>query len=253
LVAPETIDIKTIEEIIDHNKDIKVLTYFWDSIKNKKTALSYLNISDKYFSFDSNDIKIDKKIQFLPLFYIKDYENISKIREDILYDICFIGTVHSDRYKIIKKIEEQAKELNLKTYFYFYSPSKILFFFQKLFKKDFKDIKWEDVSFTSLSKLDALNVIGKSKSIIDIQHSLQTGLTMRTIEILGAKKKLFTTNKDIENYDFYNRSNIFIMNRNEPKLDFNFLKKDYEEIDETIYEKYSLNSWLKTIFKDDND
>ena len=86
---------------------------------------------DKYFSFDSNDIKIDKKIQFLPLFYIKDYENISKIREDILYDICFIGTVHSDRYKIIKKIEEQAKELNLKTYFYFYSPSKILFFFQK--------------------------------------------------------------------------------------------------------------------------
>ena len=38
--------------------------------------------------------------------------------------------------KIIKKIEEQAKELDLKTYFYFYSPSKILFFFQKLFKKD---------------------------------------------------------------------------------------------------------------------
>ena len=141
----------------------------------------------------------------------------------------------------------------MKTYFYFYSPSKILFFFQKLFKKDFKFIKWEDVSFKSLSKLDVLNVIEKSKSIIDIQHTLQVGLTMRTIEVLGAKKKLFTTNKNVENYDFYNRSNMLIINRNKPKLNFDFLEKGYEEIDETIYEKYSLNSWLKTIFKDDNE
>ena len=132
LIAPETVSIETIKQIKSIHKNIKIISYFWDSIKNKKTALNYLDISDKYFSFDSNDIKIDKKIQFLPLFYIKDYENISKIREDILYDICFIGTVHSDRYKIIKKIEEQAKELDLKTYFYFYSPSKILFFFQKI-------------------------------------------------------------------------------------------------------------------------
>ena len=108
-------------------------------------------------------------------------------------------------------------------------------------------------SFKSLSKLDVLNVIGKSKSIIDIQHPLQPGLTMRTIEIIGAKKKLFTTNKDVENYDFYNRNNIFIINRNEPKLDFSFLKKDYEDIDETIYEKYSLSSWIRTIFKDENE
>ena len=143
--------------------------------------------------------------------------------------------------------------MDLKTYFYFYSPSKILFFFQKLFKKDFKYIKWKDVSFKSLSKSDVIDIIKQSKTIIDIQHPFQTGLTMRTIEMFGAKKKLFTTNKDIENYDFYNRSNIFIINRNEPKLDFDFLKKDYEEIDKTIYEKYSLNSWLKIIFKDNKE
>ena len=46
---------------------------------------------------------------------------------------------------------------------------------------------------------------------------------------------------------------IKVQNRNKPKLDFDFLKKDYEEIDKTIYKKYSLNSWLKTIFKDDNE
>ncbi|WP_157351612.1 lipopolysaccharide biosynthesis protein [Aliarcobacter butzleri] len=253
LVSPETIDVEKIEKLRNIHKNLKVYTYMWDSIENKKNAFPLIHISDRFFTFDSNDKMIDNKIKFLALFYINDYRNIATKRNELIYDISFIGTVHSDRYTIIKKIEEQAKEFNLKTYFYFYSPSKILFFFQKLFKKDFQIIKWNDVSFKSLSKLDVLNVIGKSKSIIDIQHPLQTGLTMRTIEIIGAKKKLFTTNKDVENYDFYNNNNILIINRNEPKLDIDFFKKDYEEIDEAIYEKYCLNSWLKTIFKDDSE
>lgn len=253
LVDVETVPLKFIEKIIASNKKIKVLSYFWDSVKNRKKSLDYLSYSDKFFSFDFEDVNIYKKMEFLPLFYIKDYENIANKKNEPIYDISFIGTVHSDRYKIIKKIEKQAKELNLKTYFYFYSPNKILFFFQKLFKKDFKLIKWEDVSFESLSKLDVLNIIAKSKGIIDIQHPSQTGLTMRTIEIIGAKKKLFTTNVEIEKYDFYNKNNIFLINRNEPKLDFDFLKKDYQNIDKTIYDKYSLNNWIRIIFKDDNE
>lgn len=247
LIAPETIDIEKIKEIKLNHKDIKILTYFWDSVKNKRTALNYLDISDKFFSFDSNDIKINKKIEFLPLFYIKDYENISKIKQNILYDISFIGTVHSDRYKIIKKIEENATSLGLNIYFYFYSPSRILFFFQKLLKKDFQDIKWADVSFESLSKSDVLNIIGKSKSIIDIQHPLQVGLTMRTIEMIGANKKLFTTNNEIQKYDFYNECNISILNRKKPLIDLDFILNNYEKLNENVYKKYSLNNWLKII------
>lgn len=249
LIAPETIDLKTIEAIKQNNQNIKIFTYFWDSIKNKKIALNYLDISDKFFSFDSNDVKTNKKIEFLPLFYIKDYENISNTKQDILYDICFIGTVHSDRYKIIKQIEKQINSNGLKTYFYFYSPSKILFFFQKLFKKDFKDIQWNDVSFNSLNKSDVIDVIEKSKCIIDIQHPLQTGLTMRTIEMLGANKKILTTNSDIVNYDFYNSSNIFIFNRDKVKIDTEFFNKEFVDIENDIYKKYSLSSWLKEIFK----
>lgn len=249
LVAPETIDLKIIEKIKQNHKNIQIFTYFWDSIKNKRTALNYLHISDKYFSFDSNDIKINNKIEFLPLFYIKDYENISNEKEDILYDICFIGTIHSDRYKIIKQIEDQVRSIDLQTYFYFYSPSKILFFLQKLFKKDFKDIKWKDVSFKSLNKADVINFIKKSKTIIDIQHPLQTGLTMRTIEMLGANKKILTTNKDIINYDFFIKDNILVFDRNEIEINAEFFDKKYFKIEEGLYKKYSLSNWLKTIFE----
>jgi hypothetical protein len=142
LLNVETVPLNFIDKIKNNSSNTKIVTYFWDSLNNRKQSLEYLNYSDRFFSFDSNDINLNKDIKFLPLFYINDYKNIATNKNELIYDISFIGTLHSDRFKLIKKIEEQAKELNLKTYFYFYSPSKILFFFQKLFKKDFKFIKW---------------------------------------------------------------------------------------------------------------
>ncbi|WP_123377641.1 hypothetical protein [Aliarcobacter butzleri] len=253
LVDVETVPLKFIEKTILMNPKLKVLTYFWDSVKNRKKSLEYLAYSNKFFSFDLKDAEADIRIEFLPLFYIDDYKNIANIENELVYDISFIGTVHSDRYKIIKKIEEQAKELNLKTYSYFYSPNKILFFFQKLFKKDFKYIKWKDVSFKSLNKSDVINIIEKSKCIIDIQHPKQTGLTIRTIEMLGGKKKLLTTNIEIMKYDFYNTDNILLLDRNNPKINVDFFGKEYKNLTDDIYKKYSINQWLKTIFKDNNE
>ncbi|MCT7635638.1 hypothetical protein N5U36_09245 [Aliarcobacter butzleri] len=253
LVDVETVPLKFIEKTILMNPKLKVLTYFWDSVKNRKKSLEYLAYSNKFFSFDLKDAEADIRIEFLPLFYIDDYKNIANIENELVYDISFIGTVHSDRYKIIKKIEEQAKGLDLKTYFYFYSPSKILFFFQKLFKKDFKYIKWKDVSFKSLNKSDVINIIEKSKCIIDIQHPKQTGLTMRTIEMFGCKKKLLTTNIEIMKYDFYNTDNILLLDRNNPKINVDFFGKEYKNLTYDIYKKYSINQWLKTIFKDNNE
>ena len=249
LLNVETVPLDFIDKIKNNSSNTKILTYFWDSMNNRKQSLEYLNYSDRFFSFDSNDINLNKDIKFLPLFYINDYKNIAINKNELIYDISFIGTVHSDRYTIIKKIEEQAKEFNLKTYFYFYSPSKILFFFQKLFKKDFKFIKWEDVSFKSLSKSDVIDIIKQSKTIIDIQHPFQTGLTMRTIEMLGVNKKIITTNENIINYDFYNENNILILDRNNIQINNSFFDKEYQIIEDNIYQKYSLRSWLEIIFK----
>jgi len=248
LVNPETIDVKKIDKIKQMHKNIKIFTYMWDSVKNKKKSLSLLNVSDRFFTFDLNDKSIDKKIEFLPLFYIRDYENISDAKNNLTYDVAFIGTVHSDRYKIIKQVEEQLKHHNLKTFSYFYSPSKILFLFQKLFKKDFRTIRWSDVSFQSLSKKDVVEIIKQSKAVVDIQHPLQSGLTMRTMEILGAKRKLLTTNQSIENYDFFDKNNIYILDRNRLNINVDFFNLPYQKVSKDIYEKYSLHSWIKIIF-----
>jgi len=76
---------------------------------------------------------------------------------------------------------------------------------------------------------------------------------MRTLEILGAKRKLLTTNEDIKNYDFFHKNNIALFNRNEINIDMNFIQSEFYEVDDKIYEKYSINGWLKEIFKGERE
>jgi hypothetical protein len=245
LINPETIDFDKIEAIKQYHPNIVVYTYMWDSIKNKKRSLDLLPASNKFFTFDSNDRVLNENIRFLPLFYIKDYE-ITDGSDDCLYDISFVGSVHSDRYSTVKLMDDGK----FKLFTYFYSQSKFLFMLQRILYKEFRRIQRGDVSFSSLSKNEIIDIVRDSKAIIDIEHPLQNGLTMRTIEMLGAKKKLITTNSNVKEYDFYDSRNICVIDRDNPVVTNGFLDDKYNEIDRKIYEKYSLRSWVMNIFKE---
>ena len=251
LLNVETVPLDFIEKIISSNSGIKIFTYFWDSINNRKYSLEYFKYSHKFFSFDSQDKLLNENITFLPLFYNNDYKNLKNSDKDYKYDMCFIGTLHSDRYEVVKRILSLIE--GKQSYVYFYSTSKMLFLFQKLFDKNFRNIKEEDISFSPLSKENTIDIINKSKVVIDIEHIKQKGLTMRTLEMLGANKKMITTNKEIINYDFYNTDNIQIIDRNNINLDKSFFEIDFKSINSDIYDKYSITKWVETIFKDNNE
>jgi hypothetical protein len=243
LVSPEAINVDLINKIKSIQKNIKTYVYMWDSLKNKKNGFALLDIADKFFTFDPGDITINKKVQFLPLFYIDDYKDISQNSVDVLYDLSFVGTVHSDRYQIIKLLEK-----DFKVFYYFYSPSKLLFKLQKLLKGSFMNIETNDIHFDPFKKNELLKLLNESKAIIDIEHPEQKGLTMRTIEMLGAKKKFITTNSNIREYDFFNDENILIIDRENPVVNKRFLDIPYRDIDKLVYDKYSLKNWVTEIF-----
>ena len=248
LISPETVPVFFLKKMKKINPKIKIFIYMWDSLKNKNNARELLEFSDKIFSFDKADKGGRYKIQFLPLFYINKYKNIKRpIHFD--YDIAFIGTLHSDRYQIVEQLKLIAEQKNRSTYSFYYSPSKILFLMQRIVKKEFRKISYKNVSFKSLTGIEVVKIFERSKIIIDIQHPNQTGLTMRAIEVLGAQKKLITTNSDIVNYDFYNPNNIFIFDRDNPNMKLDFIGSEFVPVNETIYEKYTLNNWIKTIFE----
>lgn len=249
-LSPETITRELLQKLRRNQKNAKYIIYMYDSIKNKKNAREILNEFDSHFSFDKNDCEIDNRFKFRPLFYLDEYSKLTEKSYNKKYDISFIGTVHSDRYGVIKSIKEQAISNGMNVNFFMYFPSKVMYLAKKIFDKSYKNTEIKDFSFESISKDKVLDIISNSKVILDIQHPKQVGLTMRTIEMLGMKKKLITTNKNIKNYDFYSSNNIKIIDRNNPILDLDFIKNDYIEINADIYKKYSIGSWLEEIFSE---
>lgn len=233
-----------IESLRRLHPSAKFILYEWDSIVNNKNARNLIGLFDETWSFDKNDCE-KFKMNFLPLFYNNEYARVKNI-EDYQYSVMFIGTTHSDRYRFVKIIEDQVDGKNFN---WFYFPSRLLYLKMWIQDKFFrKNSKLSDFRFKALPKSELLNIVEQSKIILDAQHPKQTGLTMRTLETLGAKRKLITTNSYVKEYDFYRPQNILVVDRNKPIIPQDFVESEYEELPSDIYNKYSLDSWLKTIF-----
>lgn len=243
----ETLNSSILKKLRSNFKNSEFILYLWDSIDNYKNTVSNMKYFHKVFSFDLNDSKKYTNIIFRPLFYTDIYKNIN-CKSNKKYDLCFIGSIHSDRYKIIKNILTISKNNNYKIYIYMYLQSRKMFYIKKLTDRSFRKANMNEFKFKSLPQNKVINIIQNSKVVLDIQHNKQTGLTIRTIETIGANKKLITTNKDIEKYDFFNSNNICIIDRENVVIDDIFFEKPYQQLDAEIYNKYSIETWLKDIF-----
>ena len=248
LLSPEALPLSLLESIIRMNPNIIVILYMWDSIQNKIGTKKYLPYCQRIYTFDPSDKQYDSRIEFCSLFYLNEYA-IIKARDNYDYELAFIGTAHSDRYVLANKIVRQIELLGGKTYTYFYLHSIKLYLYRKLTNPYFKNTKISDFQYKSLSSAETMDIINRSKVILDIQHPKQTGLTMRTLEVLGGNRKLITTNTEVMKYDFYNPQNILIVDRDNPKIPIDFLQSPYIQIDKNIYKKYSLDGWLNSVFK----
>lgn len=235
---------RIIESLRLAHPNASFILYEWDSIVNNKNARNLLGLFDETWSFDRNDCCMFN-MNFLSLFYNNEYEQIKEVQK-YQYEVMFIGTTHSDRFRFVKTIEDQ---IDGEKFNWFYFPSKLLYYKMWMQDKYFRNnSRMSDFNFLPLSKQSLLEIVEQSRIIVDAQHPKQTGLTMRTLETMGARRKLITTNMYIKEYDFYNPNNILVVDRSNPIVPDSFLNSSYEEIPDAIYKKYSLNSWLKTIF-----
>ena len=119
-----------------------------------------------------------------------------------------------------------------------------MFNYYKITKKEFKNTVKNNFTFNKIDSSEIAEIINQTRTVLDIQHPKQTGLTMRTIEMLGMNKKLITTNADIKEYDFYNPNNILVIDRKNIVNYRGILSTPYQKVSEEIYEKYSLKNWI---------
>jgi len=246
IVKMECMPVEILLALRNRNPKAKFIYYSYDSVKNNNNFKKAIGLFDSAFTFDDEDAKAIEGIKLRPLFFLNEYRDL--FTENILYDISFIGTAHSDRYLLLKKIKSVLPDENFRGFFFLYVPSKYIFWLKKIFVPVFWKSKKTDFSFSPMNKKEVLSAISQSRSILDFQHPGQTGLTMRTIEMLGARKKLITTNKNVKKYDFYRQENIKVIDREDPVIESDFFHAPYVNLPDDLYEKYSIDGWLREVF-----
>uniref|UniRef100_A0AAU6WPN0 Uncharacterized protein n=2 Tax=Chryseobacterium TaxID=59732 RepID=A0AAU6WPN0_9FLAO len=115
--------------------------------------------------------------------------------------------------------------------------------------KKLKNIDLGIVNLTNRPVSFKENIINSSKSriILDFVNDVHHGISMRTFESIGFRKKLITNNLLVKDYDFYNPSNIFVIENDNFEGIEDFINTSYENLPEDIYDKYSFKSWIKYV------
>lgn len=239
-----------IRQMRESHKSARFVLYMWDSLTLYPNSRDLIPIFDTSYSFDLEDCEKIESLKLLPLFYCKEYEEVGKADlKEREYDIVSVCTAHPNRYKTMHKLFPKLESKGIRIFSYMFL-NKFQYLYNKVFVAEFKGAKSSEFKFNSLSEQENLAVLMKSIAVFDIQHNKQSGLTMRTIETLGAKRKMITTNANIKRYDFYNENNILVMDDNNlDKIEI-FIKRKYESISDELYKKYSISSWIDTIIND---
>jgi hypothetical protein len=200
LIKGEVVPVWFIKAFKELNPGAKLIYYTYDSFNNNnQNSLYILEHFDSCYSFDFEDVKLNPIFKLKHLFFTDEFltHSNSPFKK---YTISFVGTLHSARYKIVKSLFSKIDN----NFVFFYSPAKWFFFLEKTFKKDHKNISTSEVSFKKISRSDVADIFKSSKSVLDIQRTGQTGLTMRTFEVLASGAILITTNAYVKQTEFYN-------------------------------------------------
>jgi hypothetical protein len=248
IVRGEAISLERIRRLKQAQPAARLSLYLWDSMHYNPNARDILGEFDDVFSFDRVDADSNPKIEFLPLFYGREFERSAEWRGTPSYDVCFIGTLHTDRYKVLEKVIDLLEARGRKVFVYGYYPSKTLFRLRSIFDPGFRKFAAKHVRFTGMKLPEVVDRIAESRAVIDINRPKQLGLTMRTIEAVGAQRRLITTNVDIANYDIFSPHAIRVLDRHDPVIDDAFLDSELTPFDESVRQRYSVSAWVSRIF-----
>jgi len=219
--------------------------YFWDSYRNMPAnSADKVALFDKAFSFDPLDVLADPRLSYRPLFFLDEYAHLPQVPQDI--DVLFFGTVHTDRYPVLKRLQ-RVLPVNLRFEKVLYFPSTAIYRARRVFAPAFWGARRGEFIFKPLGKGEILALIARARIVVDVERAVQAGLTMRTMEMLGAGKKLITTNPQVVQADFFDPSNIAVIDRLRPELPAEFLSAPYMPQPAERLRRYSLSGWLDEV------
>jgi hypothetical protein len=223
----------------------RFILYFWDGYGNMpKDSAAKVSLFDRPFTFDPADAATDHRLRYRPLFFLDAYANLPPAQPDI--DLLFFGTAHGDRYAVLRKLSRVLPPgVRFEKVLYF--PSQLIYAARRVLDPRMRGARRREFIFRPLGKQDVLRLISRARAVVDIERTVQTGLTMRTMEALGAGKKLVTTNSKVVEAEFYDPDNIAVIDRKSPTLPATFFDRPYSPPPPPLLRRYSLSGWIEEV------
>ncbi|MDX2233264.1 MAG: hypothetical protein NW200_02085 [Hyphomonadaceae bacterium] len=245
IIKGEALSPRMIDEMRAAFPAARFTLYFWDGSQNlPKDTPQKMTRVDRVLSFDPADVRANPAIVYRPLFFLEEYAALPDEGGDI--DLLFFGTLHTDRKPVCDRIAAALpKGRALKAMFYVRSP--LMLTLQKSYRPSYWGFAPGELLFKPMGKADVTALIARARVVVDIERPVQTGYTMRTIEMLGGRRKLVTTNPELKTADFYDPQNIAVIDRARPVLDEAFLNAPYRAPPAEIVRRYSLAGWLDDV------
>ena len=219
--------------------------YMWDSFRNSKGAREKLALFDRCLSFDPVDAANTKGLALRPLFFVPSYIQRSETEPDI--DILFVGTVHTDRYAVLKRLASRLP-VGTKRHYFLYFPARFIFHIRRVIDPQFWTSNKAEFSFVPLSHQENAQLFARARAIVDVERVIQTGLTMRTFEVLAAGKKLVTTNQSIRQSELFDPANVCVVDRKNPEIPPDFFSRPFNPLQTEVLRRYSLDGWIDDVF-----
>lgn len=219
----------------------------WDSFGNCQRLDASRDLFDDIYSFEPHDCKV-YGLKLRPLFYSDTYTGLPlEPTGGFDYDACFVGSVHQrSKFHAVLRTCRELEAHGLRVFTWFYMPSKSAEVLRKA-----QDAAYRGVEFRHepLSPAQVADVYLRSRAVVDSPQAGQTGLTIRTLETLGARRKLITANPDVRNYDFYEYGDVAVtgFDGSAVDVDEDFFERPYRELPNCIYESYSLRSFASAL------
>lgn len=208
------------------------IAYLYDSFSRWPMSREALASYDEVFSFDPENAK-SHGLKKLHNFIYDDY-----VADGAPGDYsAFVVMAGRDRVPALEGLANEFDRLGITDY---------------RFLVQCKPIPGAHPGITFFEQRMSLESVGelvkRSQIILDISKPGQTGLSFRFFEAMASRKKVITTNKSVVDYDFYNPANILVIDENSPVIPEHFITAPYVDIPAPIYEKYTLQGWVKTVF-----
>ena len=160
------------------------------------------------------------------------FKNYVKPKEKTEYDVLYVGA-DKGRGEYLLELESKMKAIGLRTKF-------IIVAERRLDKK--KSYYQKRLKYTEI-----IDLIVKSKSILNVALENQMGVTVRDMESMFFDVKLLTTNKNIINTDVYHPNNVFIIDGFNLDGLQEFMALPHIRISDEIKNRHSFDQYIENV------